>query len=418
MIWKYYKGYYKNWVFLNMSNLTILSENREDLPSLVQLPVYLTANHLEGRNGTNRCRDKSCQISAETDYEAIQCWLREYQTSLATYRSYLKEAERFLLWCVFQLRKPLSSVMREDVEAYSQFLINPQPRGIWCAPKGSSRRRRGEAGWKPFTGLLTESAQSTALSILHSLFDYLVTARYLEFNPFLLIKKRVRNKWDEEHQQLKTMERILELDEWYAILDTLEAMPEAAPHDRQEKERLRLLIYMLYFLGLRIHEVENRPWSSFRQVQGRWWYFIKGKGNKLGKIPVNDDLLQAIQRYRELFNLTPLPQPNEMAPIIPSWRSNESLTARQINRLLKELVVKAAERFKDKPEKANRLKRVSPHWLRHLSASMQDRVGINAKHIQKNHRHSKAETTRKYIHAYDQERHDDMAKLTLRVSNR
>ena len=46
------------------------------------------------------------------------------------------------------------------------------------------------------------------------------TARYLEFNSFLLIKKRVRNTWDEEHQQLKTMERILELDEWHAVHDT------------------------------------------------------------------------------------------------------------------------------------------------------------------------------------------------------
>ena len=49
---------------------------------------------------------------------------------------------------------------------------------------------------------------------------------------------------------------------------------------------------------------------------------------------------------------------------------------------------------------------------------MQDRVGVNAKHIQKNHRHSKSETTRKYIHAYDQERHNDMAKLTPRVNNK
>jgi hypothetical protein len=89
MIWKSYKGYYKNWVFSNMSKLAIVSENRGELPSLIQLPVYLSANHLDGQNGTNRCRDKSCQISTETDYEAIQCWLREYQTSLATYRSYL-----------------------------------------------------------------------------------------------------------------------------------------------------------------------------------------------------------------------------------------------------------------------------------------------------------------------------------------
>jgi hypothetical protein len=47
-------------------------------------------------------------------------------------------------------------------------------------------------------------------------------------------------------------------------------------------------------------------------------------------------------------------------------------------------------------------------------ASIQDRVGINAKHIPENHRHSKAETTRKYIHADNQERRPDMSKLKLK----
>ena len=44
----------------------------------------------------------------------------------------------------------------------------------------------------------------------------------------------------------------------------------------------------------------------------------KRGGGKLGKIPLNDELLQAIQHYRELFNLTPLLQPDELLPIIPS----------------------------------------------------------------------------------------------------
>ena len=61
-----------------------------------------------------------------------------------------------------------------------------------------------------------------------------------------------------------------------------------------------------------------------------------------------------------------------------------------------------------------KLKKFSAHWLRNLSASMQDRAGIEFKHIRANHRHENDETTRKYVHSIDRERHDDMQKLKLR----
>ena len=46
---------------------------------------------------------------------------------------------------------------------------------------------------------------------------------------------------------------------------------------------------------------------------------------------------------------------------------------------------------------------------------MQDRAGIAFKHIRANHRHENDETTRRYVHALDDERHIDMNKLTLKV---
>jgi len=67
------------------------------------------------------------------------------------------------------------------------------------------------------------------------------------------------------------------------------------------------------------------------------------------------------------------------------------------------------------PDKASKLRKFSAHWLRHLSASMQDRVGIQFKHIRANHRHENDETTRRYVHSIDNERHQDMQKLKLRI---
>jgi hypothetical protein len=46
---------------------------------------------------------------------------------------------------------------------------------------------------------------------------------------------------------------------------------------------------------------------------------------------------------------------------------------------------------------------------------MQDRAGVSFKHIRANHRHENDETTRRYVHAIDKERHQDMQKLVLRI---
>jgi hypothetical protein len=72
--------------------------------------------------------------------------------------------------------------------------------------------------------------------------------------------------------------------------------------------------------------------------------------------------------------------------------------------------------FYDQPDIVKKLKKFSAHWLRHLSASMQDRSGIAFKHIRANHRHENDETTRRYVHALDLDRHQDMQKLALRIS--
>ena len=61
------------------------------------------------------------------------------------------------------------------------------------------------------------------------------------------------------------------------------------------------------------------------------------------------------------------------------------------------------------------MKKFSAHWLRHLSATTQDRAGVVLKHIKDNHIHANDDTTRIYIHAYDTERHDDIKKLKLRM---
>ena len=199
----------------------------------------------------------------------------------------------------------------------------------------------------------------------------------------------------------------------------LESLPEATAREKYEKERLHFLITLLYFTGLRINELTTHTWGAFRKVQYDWWFWVIGKGDKLGKIPVNDELLQTIIRYRtHLGCSSALPQPDETNPIIASTNKNKALTPRHINKLLKKLALLTIKlHFYDRPEKAEKLRKFSAHWLRHFSASMQDRAGMQFKHIRANLRHENDETTRRYVHAWDKERHEEMKKLSLKVTD-
>lgn len=399
-----------------MDEIVRKEESLSPFPQLDHLLQFMSAKNLDGTLGTNRELHHKSQINAQNDYQAIKCWLSEYQHKLTTFRTYQKEAERFLLWCIIQKQKALSSIDRDDIENYADFLDDPKPRELWCGKKGGRKQLRGNPEWKPFAGGLSQNTKMTALSVLESLFIYLTDARYLSFNPFSLIRKRKFARKNPQEQQFKVQERILEVDEWIALLDTLNNLPETVDNDRKEKERLKFLVYMLYFLGLRINELETHKWNAFRKSDDRWWFFVTGKGDKLAKIPVNDELLRAIIFYRKFLNLSPYPELNEEQPIISSIENNnKSIQARQMNKLLKKLAMETAKKFITQPEKERKLKKFSAHWLRHLSASMQDRLGISLNHIRSNLRHENDKTTRLYVHAIDQERHQEMQKLKLRI---
>ncbi len=360
----------------------------------------------------NRENNFSRQINATNDVDAVLCWLSEYREQPATYRSYKKEADRLLLWCMYK-QQALSNLDRNLFAEYLNFLSDPQPRSLWCTQ--GKRFARNNAKWRPFAGPLSANAKKTAVAIIDSLLSYLVQANYLVTNPLRLLRSKYKNGVTQEERRLQVWSRILEIDEWQALLITLENLPEKTMPEKNFKERVKFLITILYMLGLRINELATHTWNAFRNINGYWWFLVKGKGSKEGKIPVNSELLTAIIRYRQHCNLLDLPTNGEDLPIIYSERTKRGVTVKSMYLQIKVLGVRAAKIFKDQPDKAGKLCKLSPHWLRHFSATQQDRCGIKFKHIQENHRHSHGSTTQHYIHAIDQDRHIDMQKLSMLI---
>jgi hypothetical protein len=96
---------------------------------------------LDGSAGINRDHRFNF-ISAQNDLEAIRAYLDRFSDKPHTLRSYTKELERFLYWCVLEANKPLSSVLVTDCEAYKAFLKRPSARFVGDrAPRSSTRWR-------------------------------------------------------------------------------------------------------------------------------------------------------------------------------------------------------------------------------------------------------------------------------------
>jgi integrase len=390
------------------------------IESMVLQPLeqLLLPTALDGSQGINRELTKTCYLSATNDIEAIQQWLAEYQHRSETYRHYRKDAERLLLWSLFQLKKPLSSLSREDILVYSQFLDNPQPADVWCGPKKARNGKRWTSGWRPFVGSLGKNAKATTFANLASLFNFLVDNQYLATNPMRAVRNQIKYQHGFEEHQLRVGERSFDSDECQVIYAALEEMPEKKESDQWHKERLRFLFSLFYFTCPRVNEVVKHTMAAFKKMhdpkfgKDRWWLRIRGKGGKLITKPVNTALLTALIRYRRFLKFADLPESQEDEPLIRSHSTGTGISARRINQLMKDLFEKAAQKLDStQPEKAQHLRRGSPHWLRHTSLTMQAEADIKKQHRKDNAGHANDQTAEIYEHSQDRARHQAMENL-------
>ncbi len=355
---------------------------------------------------------QDCQIEAGHDIEAVGCWLKKHLNNPHTFSSYQRQAKLFLMWCSYEKGKTIGQLKVQDFEAYFDFLRNPP--SFWCTDRATLRQGLQSQSWRPLVGGLSESAIRMAFSVLQSLMNYLSDSNYIRSNPLKLIKVNGQYASALENQKYQVWARMLEEDEWQVVQETLESLAEETPSQLTYKLRTQFLFALLYFLGLRVHEVANHTWKAFQFREGKWWFFVRGKGGKLGHIPVHEKLLTFAKLYRIALNKVPLPEPTEEGSLLISFEE-KPLQVRQIFNIVKNIGQLASLKFKEEPLKAAKLKKLSPHWLRHLCASHQDKVGIAATMIRENLRHGSSQTTQIYLHAEESLRHEAMQKMSLKI---
>lgn len=353
-------------------------------------------------------------IDANNDAEAIESFLNEYRESPETLRSYAKEIERLLLWCIHVSKTNISSLRRGHLTAYQDFIKHPTPKKQWCGPSLSRIKKDGaiNTDWRPFVkGLGANSLQKT-IRILDSFFNYLVQMNYLIGNPLAVDRRRKKRN----QAKSRIIDRYLELDEIQATLNALSQCPANDETKKFQAIRAQYIILLLFYSGLRIAEAANHTMGNFIQREGNWFLRVIGKGEKLREIPMPDELKEALADFRLKVGLSsPEPKFREKTPLIPMQNLKQSISARRIDQILKWAFNLGANQFEpNQPQKASKLRQASAHWLRHSYVTYLLDSGAPLKVAQENAGHSDIGTTMHYRHVAQTDRFEATRLLSLK----
>ena len=332
------------------------------------------------------------------DENAIKVFLDSYaRKSRHTIRSYEKECGRFLLW--LRATRPadhalLPQASVQDINAYLQFLADPRE---------FKRDFLQANGWnhQPFRKKLDVESVKHCLSVLHKMFSAFREMRasktepFCKFNPVTLAHQVESVSGNDDE-----IEQALTEHEWATIQETVEAMPRESERDRSKYHRYRWVINLLYRSFLRREEAAGLTMASFQPSPDGWNIKLVGKGQKRAKIIATEKLMNELRIYRTSLGLPPLPTPGEEGPAIrPVSGKEKPVSAQTIYLICTSIFEKAAQRIESTDSHAaTRLRKASPHWMRHTGVSHAMEGGVDPRYVQAQARHSSLNVTARYDH--------------------
>lgn len=355
---------------------------------IVPLERLQLPQSLAGADGSNRAPVERCKIEAQNDFQAIQAWLGLRTQGSHTWRAYRREAERFLMWSVFEQRKALSDLGPMDCNLYRQFLAAPSP--AWIATRAT---QRWSTQWRPFEGPLSARSAAVAETILKSLCQWLVDVRYLDSNPWLAVPKADRTP-------AKPDLRALSDKQWGHVQRWLDSLPNSP-----ESARLALLMDLALSTGMREAELSAARIGWLRadlDEEGLpvWTLQVLGKGRKWRDVPLPNRLSERLASYLEGRGLSK--QMLENDPDLPLLSHldgvNRPLTTGRIYQVIKQAFARCAAALdRDDAGASQRLRQASAHWLRHTHGRKAADSGVEPHIIQQQLGHASVATTTIYL---------------------
>jgi site-specific recombinase XerD len=347
-------------------------------------------HEVDGSQGTFRAPDHMCTLNATNDYAAVQAWLSLHE-SAETQRAYRKEAERLILWAIIERDRALSSLTTDDAIAYRAFLRRPTPRDRWVGPP----QPRQSPAWRPFGRPLSARSTACALTVLSAMYRWLIEQRYVFANPFAGVKVRGQSTYGGLDAG-----RSFTQGEWQLIRTVADALEWSYGWSGPAAQRLRFLLDFGYATGLRASELVNAKLGDIHTDEhGDHWLRLIGKGGKQGKVGLPPLARWALDQYLIQRGL-PVTQTRWLpaTPIVADLREeNTEIASLRLRRVMRRFFQLAADLIQEeRPATAEKLRRASPHWLRHTHASHALARGAELVTVRDNLRHASISTTSRY----------------------
>jgi len=210
---------------------------------------------------------------------------------------------------------------------------------------------------------------------------------YTQFFDFLIEEKLIANNPIKNIKQPK-------LDSKLPFIISVEDIQSLINNSKQDKSnfgiRLNCMIEIMYASGIRVSELVTMTLASLYQDKN--FIIITGKGNKERLIPISKDTQDTINNYLKIrkffFNKN-----KEVKWLFPSKQSKVGhITRQRFSQLLSLLSDKAGLK----------IKKISPHKLRHAFASHLLANGADLRSLQQMLGHEDISTTQIYTHILDE----------------
>lgn len=354
---------------------------------------------LDGSQGAFRAPKKHCLLNSDNDLAAIEAWLRLHE-ALATKRSYRKEAERLVLWAIVEQNKPLSSLNTEDAIAYRAFLRSPIPALRWIGPSCS----RQSPAWRPFSGKLSARSVAYSLTVISTLFRWLIAQQYVLANPFAGVKVRgaVREAAIDTSRGFTNFE-------WTLLRGDANFLETTSGWSEDAATRACFLLDFGLMTGLRASELVGAKLGDIStDADGNRWLRVVGKGKKSAKVALPILAYDALCRYL-LARKLPITErawdPKTSIVGVVGEDDGNGISIGRLWAILKRCFTDLAARFADdQPTLAQKLRSASPHWMRHTHATLLLEAGGDLASVRDNLRHASIATTSIYLDADDKKR--------------
>lgn len=331
------------------------------------------------------------KINVFKDFRSARWYLLFHSHVQGTYGNYRGIVERLLLWSWIYLEKSALELKRSEFTDFVSFCKSPPSVWVGDVPRArfivrdevpmfnpdwrpmdvrSSTKNHLYAGdfqtdgYMPFTGTLRQ-----LLSICSSFYNFLHREGLAFANP--VVAARPQNGRPERANH--PVRNLISADSLNLILRHLESNALGSP----DGERVLFIVTATLFLYLRPSDLAMTgeaflTMDAFKLDDGKWWLVLDARNPPL-KVPIGEDFLPYLVRYRVSRGLCPLPEFEENIPMLQTVHGRPGLRVRRITKIVKEALADVCRKLESEgqnPVDLDVLKSISLRWIRDSGAKL------------------------------------------------